>query len=123
MVMRLPESGSWLGSLLSSLGGPVNPGADGVEVDSVDEPQLLQALESMANGDIEFVILEDGEQFLQAAGDGDGPYQLEYQGDGNVPLLAVSGGVNRQTLQRAMLAYRRRERGWRDAHAWVAPQF
>src|SRR4051812_7949772 len=101
MEMRLPESGSAIASIVAGLGRTTMDGT-GVTVAAVTEAQLVDALEAMARGDIEYVILEDGDTFVQAAGDGAGPYALQFSpvpGDG---LQEVRGGVD-GTMMRAVL--------------------
>ncbi|MEO8076404.1 MAG: hypothetical protein ABI818_08770, partial [Acidobacteriota bacterium] len=106
MMMRLPEESSWVDALLSSTSAP-GAGTSGNTIDEVSEAQLIDALEAMARGDIEYVILEHGDAFLQSAGDGDGPYQLECRAASHEPIVAVSRGVNRAGVRQVMLAYRR----------------
>ena len=77
MFMRLPDSGSLLGSIVNGLGHTVADG-NGIAIDAVTEAQLGEALTAMASGDLEYVILEDGDAFVQAAGDGAGPYALQF---------------------------------------------
>jgi hypothetical protein len=117
MIMKLPDSGSWLAAALSGLGQPAaDPGNTAVA--DVSEAQVTDALDALARGDIEFVILEEGDAFLQVAGDGEGPYQVEYcAGDAN-DMVSVPGGVDRQTARQMLLTYRRADPGWRAPHQW-----
>ncbi|MGB3056406.1 MAG: hypothetical protein WBB52_16285 [Acidimicrobiales bacterium] len=91
MRMRLPEGSSWFSSFVDR--SQIDAGLsehDIVEGVSVDV--LQSALEAMQRGEVEFVIIEDGDEFVQAAGDGDGPYQLEhYAVDGTVTAAANAG--------------------------------
>jgi hypothetical protein len=107
-----------VGTLLSNLGGPADATAAGSAIAEVTEAQLVDAIDAMARGDIEFVILEDGEAFLQAAGDGDGPYQLEFRAGAEAEQLEVPGGVDRATVQARLTAFRRRDARWRDSLDW-----
>lgn len=120
MVMRLPGSGTLLESLLNGLGQPAVPTDSGTSVDAVSEAQLKEALNSLAHGEIEFVILEDGPAFLQAAGEGDGPYAVEHCENEGAPLTGIDGGVDRATAERVMLAFRRGDAAWRLSHSWTA---
>ena len=72
----------------------------------------------MVRGDIEYVIVEDGDAFLQAAGSGDGPYALQLSASPGGALQEVAGGVNEETLRSTFAAYRRGERTWRDRFRW-----
>ncbi len=120
MILRFPGSGTVLGALLSGLGQTAGIGNDEAAIESPTAPQLVEAIEAMARADIEFVILENGDAFLQAAGEGDGPYQLEYRPRADGPQIAVDGGVDKETLRRVMLAYRRGDSGWKGSLSWSA---
>ena len=118
MMMRLPEGSSWVEALFSSTSAP-SAGTSGNTIDEVNEAQLIDALEAMARADIEYVILEHGEAFLQSAGDADGPYQLEFRAASHEPIVAVSGGVDRAGVRQVMLAYRRGDPKWNQPYAWA----
>jgi hypothetical protein len=113
MRLRLPESGSILESLLNHLGHTTGTPA-GPVVEATDEAQVERALDALERGDIEFVILEDDDAFLQAAGSGDGPYALQFSPDSSGRLLEAPGGVDRQTMRRSMMAYARGDATWRS---------
>ena len=117
--MRLPGSGTLLESVLNGLGQPAVPTENGTSIDDVSEPQLQKALSSLAGGEIEFVILERGGEFLQVAGGGGGPYALEHCASEGAALTAVDGGVDRATAERVMLAFRRGDMAWREPRSWV----
>ena len=117
MDLRLPDSGSLLGALLSGLGRSLEEGGD-MALPDVTEPQLAEAIAAMARGDVEYLILEEAGTFIQAAGEGNGPYALQVDsGDG--VLLEVSGGVDAATMQAALLAFRRGDPAWRGARRWT----
>ena len=117
MDMRLPDSGSLLGTILGGLGRTTNDG-EGVAVPAVTEAQLVEAVTAMTRGDIEYVILEDGEAFLQAAGEGTGPYALQFSSGGDAAMTEVPGGVDEPTLRAVLEAYRRGDAGWRGTCRW-----
>ncbi len=117
--MRLPESGSLLGSILGGLGAaPVED--SGVSVGSVTEPQLVEAIDAMARGDIEYVILENGDEFLQGAGAGTGPYALQFSSTAGDSMIEVPGGVDANTVRAALLDYRRGGTHWRTSCQWAS---
>jgi len=113
--LRLPESGSLLESLLSGLGKTVAEGT-GDTVADVTAAQVTQALDALVRGDVEYVILEDGDAFLQAAGDG--PFMLQHNNGDGSPMIAVSGGVDEKAMRAAFASYLRGDAGWRTAGAW-----
>jgi hypothetical protein len=118
MLMRLPESGSVIGSIAGGLGRTTMDGT-GIAVDAVTEPQLGDALDAMARGDIEYVILEDGDAFVQAAGDGAGPYALQLSPGSGDGLQEVRGGVGGETMRGVLLAYRRGDPAWCGSCRWT----
>jgi hypothetical protein len=119
MIMRLPDSGSWLGALLSGLSQTPGGSPDNTTIDNVSEAQLNDALAALARGEIEFVILEQDDAFLQAAGDDDGPYQVEYRPSANEAMVEIAGGVDRQTAQQLLSAYARGDSNWQSSHRWT----
>jgi hypothetical protein len=119
MTLRLPESGSIVESLLSNLGRTPMTGG-GPAMESVTEADLLEAIAAMERGDIEYVILEEGDTFLQAAGAGDGPYALEWKPGPGGDMFEVSGGADLPTIRRVLLDFRRGGAGWRVECPWTA---
>ena len=119
MNLRLPASGTLLESLLNRPGAPPTDVADGFTVENVTEGQVGEALEAMAAGHVEYVILEAGDAFLQAAGEGAGPYALQYSPGAGAAMLEVPGGVGAETMRKVILAYARGDLGWRGALGWA----
>lgn len=120
MNLRLPESGSLVESLLGRLGASPNDPASGTVVEHVSEADITAALDALVRADIEFVILEHGDEFLQAAGAGTGPYALQFSPDATGSLQEVPGGVDAETMRSAVMAYGRGEAGWRGGLGWSA---
>lgn len=117
MDLRWPDSGSLLDSLLSDAGHSALSGSGSLA--GVTPAQLDEALAALQRGDVEYVILEDGSRFLQAAGEGDGPYQVQVTNDGEA-MHDVDGGADAETMQRILRAYLHGDAAWRDAE-WVPP--
>jgi hypothetical protein len=118
MIMRVPGSGTILGSLLGGLGS-ATPSGDDCVVDNVNDGQVAAAFEAMERGDIEYVTLESGNEFLQAAGEGAGPFALQFQPTSG-EMQEVRGGVDAATARAALLAYCRGDGGWRGTSTWSA---
>ena len=119
MNLRLPGSGSLLESLLNRPGALPTDTGDGTTLENVTEAQVVQALEAMALGHIEYVILEQGAEFLQAAGEGAGPYALQHSPGVSKSMIEVPGGVGAETMRKVLLAYARGDLGWRGALGWA----
>ena len=118
MNLRIPGSGSVLEALLDNLGNTVADAVGGRLVSSVSEAQLDQALDALARGDIEYVILEDGDAFLQAAGEGDGPYVLQFTPGSGQDLIDLRGGANADTMRDIFRRYRGGDSDWRIRYSW-----
>ena len=119
MRMRLPDSGSLTASFLSALGHTIADG-EGIALEGVTEAQLGEALAALSRGEIEYVILESGDEFVQAAGEGAGPYALQFNPASGDGLLEVPGGVGDAAMRAALLAYRRGDTSWRRPFQWSA---
>ena len=117
MNLRLPDSGSLIGALLDSIAHTSEFHSGDQSIASVTPTQLDEALAALSRGDIEYVVIEDGERYLQAAGDGDGPYEVLVD-DGSGTMREITGGADASTMRRVMQAYLAGEAGWRDA-AWT----
>jgi hypothetical protein len=118
MDLRLPESGSLLESALSGLGRSSIDG-NGVAIPAVTEAQLAEAIAAMTRGDIEYVILESGDAFLQAAGEDTGPYALQFSPASGGAMTEVPGGVDANTMRAVLLAYCAGNADWRGACRWA----
>jgi hypothetical protein len=116
MNLRLPESGSLVESLLNSMGHTVANAAAGSTVAGVTEAQLTSALDAFVRGDVEFVVLENGDDFLQAAGSS--PFTLQHNDGRTSAMSAAAGGVDERALRAAFVSYLRGDAGWRTIGRW-----
>ncbi len=116
MRLRLPDTGSLFDTLLRSLGDPIATSSGDWATDAPSAEQLDDSLAALARGDIEYVILEDDEDFLQVAGEGDGPYQVQVSEQAK--MREIAGGTSAAAMREIVQAYRRGDPGWRDA-AWT----
>lgn len=87
-------------------------------VENVKEDQLAQALNALEAGHIELVILEDGAEFLQIAGGGEGPYALQFSPSAPEGMLVVPKGVTRDGARSAMSSFLRGDGEWREVGVW-----
>lgn len=92
--------------------------AAGGATEDVGEREIADALDALERGDIEYVILEDGEEFVQAAGSGAGPYAVEWQPRGGGPLREVPGGASAETMRSVIGAFGRRDATWSGGVSW-----
>lgn len=113
MRLRVPGSGSFIETLFTSHGLP--PSAD----DAIEAPtiaQLDEAIAALSRGEIEYVILENEDDFLQIADAGDGRVivQVSQQDE----MQEIAGGTTVAEAMPIVAAYLRGDPGWRAA-AWV----
>jgi hypothetical protein len=122
--LRTPDTSGLIGYLLSSAGRTgLEEFASSETIGGATEADLLGALDFMADGNIEYVILEDGERFLQAAGERDGPYHLQYCPGDAEAMTHVPSGVDRTGLRDAMASFRRGDTAWQTDHDWAPYEF
>lgn len=110
MELHLPGGSSWFSAFLESRNDLQTTDADVLADVSADD--LVAALEALRRGDIEYVTLVDGEEFAQAAGEGDGPYQLEHHdGSGDDPTATASASY--ELVVDVLSRYRAGDPSWR----------
>ena len=104
--------------MLDGLGTPSYSAAGDLSIAGVTDAQLDDALAALSRGDIEYVILEDDDHFLQAAGEGDGPYQVQ-RSDGGETMHEIVGGITGTAMRQLLHDYLRGDARWMAA-AWTA---
>ena len=119
MDLRLPSSGLLIESFLDGLGREATDLAGGTTLSNLSGPQLDQALDALEHAHIEYVILEHGEAFLQAAGDGDGPYQVQFSSGPAGPIMEIRGGVSAATMRSILRSYFQSRDRWRPGPEWA----
>src|SRR5438067_1685967 len=98
--------------------------AQSIGFDPVTAEQLHQAFSDDA-GRGEFVILSQQRHvYIQAAGEGGGPYCLEYRDGDDEPHFRADGDWQKDDVQRAFLWYLAGDPRWRTEFPWrkVAPK-
>jgi hypothetical protein len=83
------------------------------------EAQIAEAIDAMTRGHLEYVILEEAGRFVQAAGEGTGPYALQYFPGGSESMIEVPGGVDAETMRTVLQSYARKDPDWRGALGWT----
>lgn len=92
--------------------------AQSIAIDSVTADQLRQAMRDDA-GRGEFIILSSSPQtYMQASGEGNGPYALEYRDDDDDHHFSADGRLSRDDVERAFLWYLAGDARWRSEFTW-----
>ncbi len=120
MDLRFP-GGAGLSSLFGTV-PQIGPASSGVLPAT---PEALEdLLRALWEGWIEFLIVEEGDVFVQVAGAGAGPYVLQYQPPGGAPMLEVPGsgvdGVTMCTVLRRVVAG---DPSWHVGLVWEVARF
>lgn len=67
----------------------------------------------------EFIILSQAEQiYMQASGEGDGPYTVEYRDGGENRHFQCPQDMTKSEVETAFLQYLRSDAGWQTDHEW-----
>jgi hypothetical protein len=115
--LRIPSDAGFLSAFGADL-SDLATGPGDAAVDDVTAERLDQAIDAMAAGHLEYVGLHDGAAFLQAAGEGAGPYLLElHPGDGS-PYVRVPQGITLESVRYALQASLARDPDWPRAFTW-----
>lgn len=71
----------------------------------------------------EYIILTspDG-SYIQASGEGDGPYALEYRNAGDTANFRADAELSKQQVRDAFLQFLRGEEAWRTSRQWMRVQ-
>ncbi len=116
--------------------GPEPHGREGKsELSPASETMRLECAQSIASADAteadirqafaddagrgEFIILsESDEVFLQASGEGGGPYALEYRQGSADRHFRCTRDLTKTEVERAFLQYLNRDPGWKNDFPW-----
>ena len=92
--------------------------AQSIGHDNVSEAELIRAFED-DRGRGEFIILSQRDQvFLQAAGEQEGPYHLEYRDGDDAHHFRCRRDLSKSEVQSAFLKYLREDGSWRSDFEW-----
>jgi hypothetical protein len=119
MELRMPNGApgiaTWFGGATDLVHGSASGDAVIADVTGV---RLEQALGALANGDIEYVALHDGEAFLQVAGESTGPYLIElHPGPPGFPVH-VPTGVTADAVRYALHGFLTHDETWALPFPW-----
>jgi hypothetical protein len=92
--------------------------AQGIASDSVSEAELIDAFQDDARRGEFIVLSQSKEVYIQAGGEQDGPYSLEYR-DGNKDRhFRCNRDVSKSEVQAVFLKYLRGESSWQSQFEW-----
>jgi len=116
MDLRFPAGSA---GLFASWAGSASDLTVGDDASVPATPEALrELLAALAKGWIEYVGLHEEPIFLQIAGDGDGPYMIQYSpGDPSAMMHVPSGGSLAQATS-AMERVLARDPGWHAGLVW-----
>jgi hypothetical protein len=87
-------------------------------ISEVSVPQLREMFEHDARRG-EFIILSQApETYLQASGEGDGPYALEHREGRAEAHFSATGEIHKADVLRAFLSYLAGDGRWRTEFSW-----
>jgi hypothetical protein len=117
MELHLPDGNAFIDMLLST--NTAYLGATDAVIPDADDAKLMAALTALARGEIEYVVLADGECFLQAAGDARSGYVLEYN-DGSTEHQSRAARQNLAgtEIADAFRRYLHRDAAWQTDFTW-----
>lgn len=117
MNLEVPSGSPFMDSLLDT--SNVADGVSGSVIQNVTAQQVTDALASLGRGDIEFVILSDGNRFMQAAGDTRSGYTLEYnEGSTKEQFRATTRKISDADLTSAFRTYFQNDPTWKTLFSW-----
>ncbi len=118
MELRVPSGGS----IFDVFGADALSSVSGVGTDAaiaaVTPAQLDDALGALERGAIEYVVLADDPTFVQVAGSGSGPYQLEYNPGQVEHQVRVPEGVGISDVHLVLHAYLAGNPAWAQSFTW-----
>ncbi len=116
MQLLVPEGGSILDTVFSSSSMDIFDGGH-QGVDGPSDQDLTDALAALRAGWIEYVILQDGDEFLQVAGEGDGPYLVQLC-PGDPDQMLTASPVRFGDVVPLFGSYLRGDGAWRQLAGW-----
>ena len=114
----MPRGTSLLDSLLRDTTTPAGLVGGDAAIADVSAAQLDESIAALERGDIEYLGLHAGEAFVQVAGEGIGPYQLEVSPGRVEDQVQVPGGTTIDGVRHALHGYLAGDPTWTEAFAW-----
>lgn len=118
MRLVVPDTANLLDLLITPPSAPP-PRPGGHAIDGATQDQLRGALDAMARGHLEFVTLEaDDGRFVQAAGQGGGPYELQRCDGDPDGMVRAAGSPDSTCVATVMSAWLAGAPDWDAAVEW-----
>lgn len=119
MELHVPGGGGWFDALVRGDTTGVTDLASGeIALAEVTPAQLDDAIAALVRGDVEYLALHDAGTFVQVAGDGAGPYEIEYNPGQLADQVRVPGGIAVDPLRAALHGYLGRDPSWAAPLTW-----
>jgi hypothetical protein len=117
MDIHIPDGSNFFDLLLHA--GTAYMGSTDAVIPDADEDKLMAALAALERGDVEYVVLADGERFMQAAGDARSGYVLEYNdGSTEQQSRATRQNLAGTEIADAFRRYLHRDASWQTDFTW-----
>jgi len=119
MELHVPSGGSWFDALVRGDTSGVNDLASGdIALADVGPAQLDEAIAALTRGDIEYLALHDGGTFLQVAGAGSGPYEIEFNPGQLSEQVRVPDGIAVDAVRQTLQTFLARDPAWAGTLPW-----
>lgn len=118
MELHLPGGGGFLDALLDT--NQAYEGPSDTVIPNATHENLTDALAMLERGDSEYLILQDGDRFIQAAGDSTSGYTLEYnEGSTNTQFRATNPKLSAAQITDAFGSYLAHDPSWETRFSWT----
>jgi len=118
MELRVPRGASLLDQLGRDGADPTALTGGDAALDSVTPAELDTAIAALERGDVEYLGLHQHGTFVQVAGEGSGPYQLEASLGDVDQQVAVPGGVTLDGVRLALHGFLAGDLAWPQSFPW-----
>ena len=119
MELHVPGGSSWFDALTrGDTAGATDLASGETALAEVTPAQLDEALAALVRGDIEYLALHHAGTFVQVAGTGSGPYEIEYNPGQVAEQVRVPGGIGDDAMRVALHGFLGLDPGWATPFSW-----
>ena len=97
--------------------------ASGSSCDSVTEADLVSLFDREWGADEFAILAQEGEVYIQAAGEGDGPYVLEYRDGDEGSHFECARTLSKAEVRSAFMKYLKGDGSWKSDFEWTRQGF